>query len=500
MENTNPVFRSLAVIEENILEKLTVERIAGSIHVSKYHYQRLFREMIGESVMRYVTRRRILLAAADLAGTEASILDIALKYGYESHEGFTRSFRAYMGVSPKDYRKYHFSICSLKMQKERKIMLYSKTTDEMIRNLNNLIVQIKEAAAYTRKSRETDPNTADLYAEFWDTASANADAMAEELSALLKRITGILQRPDGISARFLIVKAMEDAAFRSNILAFQTRLLSARAKPEHRPALEPVCQQYIGLARNAQVKSGEIAGLFNELSSLIFKDMRDTAAQKLRAAAEKGNAAAQALEPGLGYIAEELRALAEEISSLALEDVRVSALEDDLFRLDIAASAANMELLRDPSRKLQLEPIRAFREQLEETLQFFGNLSEDLAQGLASQGKEPVLERSDEKLYNDRVFQSRILLFYLKGEVQRLEPQLDAEQKAALEGVCTRMETLLQAGGQTEESPLRRLVGTLQRVQERLQAEAAKMGDDGNPLQFLAGEIQLLAGHAAMNS
>ena len=52
MENTNPVFRSLAVIEENILEKLTVERIAGSIHVSKYHYQRLFREMIGESVMR----------------------------------------------------------------------------------------------------------------------------------------------------------------------------------------------------------------------------------------------------------------------------------------------------------------------------------------------------------------------------------------------------------------------------------------------------------------
>ena len=180
--------------------------------------------------------------------------------------------------------------------------------------------------------------------------------------------------------------------------------------------------------------------------------------------------------------------------------MRVSALEDDLFRLDIAASAANMELLRDPSRKPQLEQIRAFREQLEETLQFFGNLSEDLAQGLASQGKEPVLERSGEKLYNDRVFQSRIPLFYLKGEVQRLEPQLDAEQKAALEGVCTRMETLLQAGGPTEESPLRRLVGTLQWVQERLQAEAAKMGDDGNPLQFLAGEIQLLAGHAAMNS
>ena len=99
MTDENPVFRSLGVIEERIREKLTVKSLADSVHFSQYHYQRLFREAVGDSVMGYVARRRISLAAAELAGTDVSVLEIALKYGYDSHEGFTRSFRAHMGIT-----------------------------------------------------------------------------------------------------------------------------------------------------------------------------------------------------------------------------------------------------------------------------------------------------------------------------------------------------------------------------------------------------------------
>ena len=98
MDHKTPIFRSIAIIEERIHEKLTVEALADSIHFSRFHYQRLFREVVGESVMRYVTRRRLSLAAEDLAKTDAPILYIALKYGYDSHEGFTRSFHSFMGV------------------------------------------------------------------------------------------------------------------------------------------------------------------------------------------------------------------------------------------------------------------------------------------------------------------------------------------------------------------------------------------------------------------
>lgn len=149
MNYDDPVFCSLAMIEERIQEKLTIENLAEELYLSKYHYQRLFRETVGDSVMRYVARRRMRLAAQELAQhREVTILEIALKYGYDTHEGFTRSFRAHMGVTPAEYRKYHGTVFAPAMPKERCVMLYSKMTDEMLRELNALIVQAKETADY----------------------------------------------------------------------------------------------------------------------------------------------------------------------------------------------------------------------------------------------------------------------------------------------------------------------------------------------------------------
>lgn len=93
MNYDDPVFRSLAMIEERIQEKLTIENLAEELYLSKYHYQRLFRETVGDSVMRYVARRRMTLAAQELAQhREVTILEIALKYGYNTHEGLPAAF------------------------------------------------------------------------------------------------------------------------------------------------------------------------------------------------------------------------------------------------------------------------------------------------------------------------------------------------------------------------------------------------------------------------
>lgn len=67
MNEKDPIFRSLAMIEERLQEKLTVEMLAEGIHFSKYHYQRIFREAVGETVMGYVNRRRLFLASGELA-------------------------------------------------------------------------------------------------------------------------------------------------------------------------------------------------------------------------------------------------------------------------------------------------------------------------------------------------------------------------------------------------------------------------------------------------
>jgi len=152
VDNDNPVFRSLELIESRITEKLTVENIANAVYFSKYHYQRLFREAVGDSVMEYVTKRKLTLAGKALLDSNASIIDIAFEYGYDSREVFTRSFKAYMGISPTEYRKYGLTAISQKTIKERISMFYSKTTDEIIRELNELIAKAKELSGSARKT------------------------------------------------------------------------------------------------------------------------------------------------------------------------------------------------------------------------------------------------------------------------------------------------------------------------------------------------------------
>ncbi|MDE7281410.1 MAG: AraC family transcriptional regulator, partial [Ruminiclostridium sp.] len=226
MDKENTVFRSLAIIEENIREKLTVEALAESVHFSKYHYQRIFKEIVGHSVMRYVTRRRLALAAEELINTDNSILDIALIYGYDSHEGFSRSFKACMGIAPKEYRKYRPLVgFPLNIHlKEKSAMLYPKTADEIISELNRLIVQSEETAEYLRKNNDPHSDTIRFYSDFWEHISAKTDALAKTLSGVLKRITDEEKRPDEITARFILIKTVEDAVIQLNLINFQTGL------------------------------------------------------------------------------------------------------------------------------------------------------------------------------------------------------------------------------------------------------------------------------------
>lgn len=498
MSNKEPVFRSLAVIEENIRKKLTVESLADSIHLSRYHYQRIFRETMGESVMGYVSRRRLALAAADLAETDESILTIALKYGYDSHEGFSRSFRSHMGVSPREYRKYHLSIYTTKTGKEQTTMTYSKTTDEIIRNLNNLIAQIRETAEYTRKNKAAAPDAAAFYSGFWDVIAANTDAIAEELGTVLERITNLLQRPDEISARFLIMRTMETTVLKSDILTFQIKLMLTRANTEHRTAFEPITTQYAGLARNARMKLCKIAEFFQELTTLIFQDMRERATQKLRDAAAAGSLAAGMLSEAsslpYGYLGDELGEIAKELSSLALEDVSVSILEDYLLRLEIIASAADLDLLRMPSHRQLFDGIPAFRKQLEEALLFFREISADVVREIAGQEGKTTLEQTAGTKNDTLAFQSSILLFYLKGEVRKLGQLLSPKQQTAFDSICDKMSTVTRYRREEEVSP-ERSVEILREVYGMLSEQAETLGSCGAPVRFIAEEILHLASH-----
>lgn len=103
---------SMRYIEEHLTEEMDYEQLGRIACCSSYHFQRMFTYMAGVSLAEYLRRRRMSLAAADLQGGDAKILDIAQKYGYSSPTAFNRAFQGIHGIAPSAVRNEGVSIKS----------------------------------------------------------------------------------------------------------------------------------------------------------------------------------------------------------------------------------------------------------------------------------------------------------------------------------------------------------------------------------------------------
>ena len=95
----------LVHIQDHLDEPLKLEDLAARAHFSPFHFHRVFRGMIGESLKQHIKRLRLERAAVQLKTTGHSITAIAFDAGYETHESFTRAFRGAFAASPTEYRE-----------------------------------------------------------------------------------------------------------------------------------------------------------------------------------------------------------------------------------------------------------------------------------------------------------------------------------------------------------------------------------------------------------
>jgi AraC family transcriptional regulator len=93
----------LDIIDNRITEKLTLKELAKESGYSTFHLNRLFSRVTGITLMAYITRRKLQHALYDLSCGE-KIIDVAMKYGFETHAGFTKAFKKCFGYSPSLYR------------------------------------------------------------------------------------------------------------------------------------------------------------------------------------------------------------------------------------------------------------------------------------------------------------------------------------------------------------------------------------------------------------
>ncbi len=104
MEWMKAIGDSIFFIEKNLLERLTVEKIAKSVNLSPYYFQKAFTIMCGYTVSEYIRNRRLALAGVEIVSTDNKIIDIAYKYGYDSPDSFTKAFTRFHGNTPSSVR------------------------------------------------------------------------------------------------------------------------------------------------------------------------------------------------------------------------------------------------------------------------------------------------------------------------------------------------------------------------------------------------------------
>lgn len=104
---------ALEFIEDNLCNEFTQEDIAKACCCSLSGLQKLWRYSTHTSIKEYITKRRLTKAGTDLLNSEMTVLDTAMKYGYNSHEVFTRAFVKVWGISPMRFKKEWKGTCGL---------------------------------------------------------------------------------------------------------------------------------------------------------------------------------------------------------------------------------------------------------------------------------------------------------------------------------------------------------------------------------------------------
>lgn len=100
------VQNAINYIEEHLTEEIDYTQVAKEANCSSFYFQRIFGILCGMTLGDYIRNRRLTLAGNELRATDEKVIDIALKYGYESPESFTRAFSRFHGVTPSEAKKY----------------------------------------------------------------------------------------------------------------------------------------------------------------------------------------------------------------------------------------------------------------------------------------------------------------------------------------------------------------------------------------------------------
>lgn len=97
--------KALRYIESHLDEAISAEDVAKQVYLSSFHFQRMFGLLTGMTLGEYVRNRRLSMAGSDMRKPNAKVIDVGLRYGYDTPESFAKAFARFHGVTPANARK-----------------------------------------------------------------------------------------------------------------------------------------------------------------------------------------------------------------------------------------------------------------------------------------------------------------------------------------------------------------------------------------------------------
>ena len=159
--------RALDYVEENITEQIDYETVAKKAYSSSFHFQRVFSAICGFSLGDYIRFRRLSLAGSELATENTKVIDVAMKYGYDTPESFSRAFVKFHGVTP-SAAKHGANLKSFSKLSVKLILHGGTTMDYRIENKEAFDVVLRKK----RFPKASEITTKEI-SKFWGECSAD---------------------------------------------------------------------------------------------------------------------------------------------------------------------------------------------------------------------------------------------------------------------------------------------------------------------------------------
>lgn len=186
MEWMKVIGDSIQYIENHMSDELSVDDIAKHIGIASFYYQKGFSMLCGFTVTEYIRNRRLALAGNEIIGTDQKIIDIAIKYGYDSPDSFTKAFTRFHGSTPTAVRKDNAMLKSFAPLKIKVLLEGGYLMDYRIEKKEEFTV-IANAKTFAYESAK------EIIPQFWHEhyASGKSQAVCGEFGINIDEMMGM---------------------------------------------------------------------------------------------------------------------------------------------------------------------------------------------------------------------------------------------------------------------------------------------------------------------